>query len=224
MTIDLLFSADPQVLENITEPTIEEPDIIDLGMFGGNEPTFQVLKTTSRHNFKFNCTEKVIELKLDDKEHDDIIDALKTCEKFIEEIYERYIVRVNNNNKIRVVIEHADFKHAINLPFLHPDQISPKLIYDHFERVVQSKRMVIETSPSQRVKLSIMIAHMVKGGHPSRQITANDMRILKKQRKLKSIDDVVTYLDYLMFKICVLKIYNKDNMCLLYAIVIANRV
>ena len=208
--------------DNQTLDQLFNEELMEIGMFGGNEPSFKVIKTSSRHNIKFNCTEQVIELKIDDKQHDNFVDALKSCEQFFEDIYDKYIRNVNNNNKIRVVIEHPDFKHAINLPFLHPDQISPKLIYDHFERVVQSKRMNIESAPAQNVKVYIMVAHLVRGGHPIRQINGNDTNSFKKQQKnLKTIDDVVTYLDYLLFKKCVLKIWNKDNRCLLYAIVIS---
>ena len=102
---------------NQTLDQLFNEELMEIGMFGGNEPSFRFLKTSSRHNLKFNCTEQVIKMKIDDKEHDNCVDELKSCEQFFEDIYEKYIRNVNNNNKIHVVIEPLDFNHAINRPF-----------------------------------------------------------------------------------------------------------
>lgn len=187
--------------------------------YGGNNNNYDIISQTTKRCRKFNCSEKIIKLRAVDRPMNNFTDAVEACQNLIRDIHANFIDPIDGNTtKVRCVIEHSDFDCPITFPFMKKSDLSPKMIFDQFSRVVQSKKKAdsINVTTVHNIQLSIIVANLIRGSGKKR---VNEMEEIPV-KKIKK-DDVSNFKDFVKFKRSIIEIYNEDNFCLIRAIIIA---
>ena len=112
-------------------------------MFGGNEtPLYTVTSDTIKENKKFKCEERTIQLKASNKELKSFEEAVEFCHNYIESIHSKYVEPLDENTRIRTVIQHDEFNSAINFPFMKKKDLTARLIFKEMDKVIQSRKNI----------------------------------------------------------------------------------
>ena len=110
-------------------------------MVGGNdEALYTVTSDKTKENKKFKCDERIIQLKSTDHKKKSFQEAVEFCHNYIDSIYSNYIAPLDDNTRIRTVIQHDEFNSAINFPFMKKKDLTSRLIFKEMDKVIQSRK------------------------------------------------------------------------------------
>ena len=195
----------------------EDSHMMDF-MFGGNEtPLYTVTSDTTRENKKFKCEERTIQLKASNKELKSFEEAVEFCHNYIESIHSKYVEPLDENTRIRTVIQHDEFNSAINFPFMKKKDLTARLIFKEMDKVIQSRKNIkaLTLEGENRATISFIIAQPISG---SGKRKGDKINLPSTRMKLSYVNNNK---EYDKAKQSIKEIFNTDNYCLIRAIIIA---
>jgi len=204
-------------IDQFLQQSCENTHLMDF-MFGGNDvPLYTVLSDTSKENKKFKCNERTIQLKASNKELRSFEEAIEFCHSYIESIHSKYVEPLDENTRIRTVIQHEEFNSAINFPFMRKKDLTSRLIFKEMDKVIQSRKNIkaLTLEGENRATISFIIAEPISG---SGKRKGEEIKLPSTRIKLS---DVGNNKEYNKAKQSIKEIFNTDNYCLIRAIVIA---
>jgi len=187
-------------------------------MTGGNdEALYTVTSDVTKKNNKFKCDERTIQLKASNKELNSFQEAIEFCHNYIDSIHSQYIEPLNDDTRIRTVIQHKEFNTAINFPFMKKKDLTSRLIFKEMDKVIQSRKNIqaLVLEGDNRASISFSIAQPISGSGKRKGDAIN-----LPATKMK-LSDVTNNKEYNQTKYTIKEILNTDNFCLIRAIVIA---
>ena len=66
-------------------------------------------------------------------------EAVDFCHNYIDSIHSQYIEPLDDNIRVRTVIQHEEFNTAINFPFMKKKNLTSRLIFKEMDKVVQPR-------------------------------------------------------------------------------------
>ena len=149
-------------LENMS--LADEPMSLD-DQIGGFLPTLRIQES---YNKKWDATKKTLTFNLSNHEFRNFFEANEIIDSLFEQIYSNYIQPINSNNIIQYIIQHDSFDIPITSGYIMRDQITAKMIQNHFENVFQSRKKQdagnFQESHSLIITLNIMPKRQIRGG------------------------------------------------------------
>ena len=111
-------------------------------MTGGHDTLYKVTNDVTKKNKKFNCDERIIQLKSTDHQIISFEEAVEFCHNYIDSIHSKYISPLPDNTRVRTVIQHDEFNTAINFPFMKKKDLTVRLIFKEMDKVIQSRKNI----------------------------------------------------------------------------------
>ena len=190
---------------------------------GNSDKVYQITNERTTHSRKFNCSEKIVDIELNLNIHD-YKEANERIKNMFQKIYDDFVSTIKDNQQIRMNFEHDLFAMPITIPFVKKKDITATNILEHFESIVQSykKRNLDEEQSKYKFQASFIVAEIPEGGHKHKNIPQK--RTTKKRAEKLTFE---TATNYGFYEYCneakksILPVYNKDQLCLLHAILIA---
>ena len=105
-------------ISDFLQLSCEDPNLMDFMVGGNDEALYTVTSDKTKENKKFKCDERIIQLKSTDHKKKSFQEAVEFCHNYIDSIYSNYIAPLDDNTRIRTVIQHDEFNSAINFPFM----------------------------------------------------------------------------------------------------------
>ena len=166
--------------------------------------TSKKIRTESTPKFKHEKNVYDLDLNLDESQS--FNDAIENIKSLFEQIHTDYIKPVAKNDQVKIVIDHDMFKAPIWLPYMNPDDLTPDMIYNTFDRIAQSYKLNDDSAQtSQRFTARVSVKKMPAGSgldHGLDIPTNSFEEFLQNTRSVKCIN-------------------NTDKLCLLRAVIIA---
>ena len=161
--------------------------------------------------------EKTIQLKASNRQLNSFEEAVEFCHNYIDSIHSNYIEPLDDDIRIRTVIQHEEFDSAINFPFMKKKDLTSRLIFKEMDRVIQSRKNIeaLTLEGDKRATISFIIATPISG---SGKRKGDAINLPPTRMKLS---DVGNNKEYNKVKNSIKQIFNSDNYCLIRAIVIA---
>lgn len=187
----------------------------------------------------YGLKEKVIEFKATNVKINNFIEANQLCNEFIEEICNDYIKKLPRKTKVKLIIEHDSFTYPMRFPFIFKEQLTPDIIWDRFETIIQSRKKDPNYENNKESKIVVILkiaetitgsARLKKGMEPSQTTGAKIKRSKRAELKIQNINlnkivplrvaNSINIDEYIKTKNCIVNSFNKDNYCLLRAVLL----
>ena len=188
-----------------------EDDLVGFGIKKQklDDKPYTLQTTSTKQNKKFKWTEKVYNLDLHIDREMTFAEALEFLKDMFEQLHKDFVQPVSPNDKVKLVFEHDQLKDTVWFPYMSPADLTPDLILNTFDRIVQSYKLTSEImQPRNKFTAKVMVVEMPSGsgslyGAPIPWDQSNDFdRFLFKSKSIKVI-------------------LNTDELCLLRAIIVA---
>ena len=204
-------------IDEFLELSCENPHLMDFMTGGNDDSLYTVTSDITKKNKKFKCDERTIQLKASNKDLNSFEEAVDFCHNYIDSIHSQYIEPLDDNIRVRTVIQHEEFNTAINFPFMKKKDLTSRLIFKEMDKVVQSRKNIqaLTLQGDKRATISFIIAQPVSGSGKRKGDTIN---LPSTKMKLR---DVTNNKEYNKAKYAIKEIFNSDRYCLIRAIIIA---
>ena len=170
---------------------------------------------------KFHIEEQETTLALNIKTGRTFKEANDDILEIFNQIHTDFVKPLDGSDFIKIVITHNydTLKDGVYVPFMLASELTPKMICDKFDKIVQSYNLNnVELQVNQIFKVKTIVKFMPKGGVYKR--VEIDRRHNRAKKSLAPQEET-PMLDFLMKTPSIKKVYNTDNLCLLRAVIIA---
>ena len=161
---------------------------------------YQVESRRKYHSKKFGMTATDHRVRFNNVLADrDLLESYETTHKIFHHLLEEVKEGMAPNDQVRFILRSEQLETPISLPFMPVERLTVERVYSELERVIQSNQE-FRLNDTVTIDLNHVVAPVGSGG---------------KKRTTYNIDD------YLDEKNSVVRIKNKDNLCLARALVVA---
>ena len=122
---DLEFLNDLKNLDQFSLDYVED-------LFGGFDFAHKP-KISERFNYKWKAEEKSYDFTLKNIEFKNFFEANNQIRLFFEKIFDEYIMNINGENFVRLVMDHDLFGKAINTPFMKRKEMSASMMLEQLK-------------------------------------------------------------------------------------------
>ena len=91
---------------------------MDFMIRGNEDPPYTVTTDVTKENKKFIAYEGTIQLKALNQDFNSFEEAVDFCHNYIDSIHSQYIEPIDDNIRIRTVIQHEEFYAVINFQLM----------------------------------------------------------------------------------------------------------
>ena len=211
---DLEFLNDLKNLDQFSLDYVED-------LFGGFDFAHKP-KISERFNYKWKAEEKSYDFTLKNIEFKNFFEANNQIRLFFEKIFDEYIMNINGENFVRLVMDHDLFGKAINTPFMKRKEMSASMMLEQFSSVFQSRTpsKVEDRQDTHSFKLVVKVLpkYIVTGGcndSPTRKrgrpFSNIPKRVCKEKKEIIDMNDFCEQSRFVQI------VKNSDNFCLLRA-------
>ena len=202
---------------------IDSPYYTENELTGGS--LYEKIFEKNQKNQKFQIEQKSIHYKSNPMIHTTFDEFIDLARDFFEAVFESEIVPFQNTrNLLRLVILHPNFDYPISFPFMLADDWTVDIIWERFEKCMQSKKNkgLLEYPLYEKLEIHITVCDPVRGGSRKRKTTPEvvDISQIKKYRNVSN-QDVMNYEEFVKKKRCIIQFNNNDKLCLIRAILIS---
>ncbi|CAF1047476.1 unnamed protein product [Brachionus calyciflorus] len=195
--------------------TTEEMYFLIIIKFGSI--THQINRSYTSFSKKFNCSTIVYECKFSTSNktfaeaHNDLI-------SMFNDLHNEFLNNINDNDRIRIVINYQSLERPISLPFLSKKSLTQQNLLSNFEHVAQSYKTV-KLNENNALSAVVTIAHIPSGsGRKMNNLKKKQKKNIKK-KMLQSSEHFSELQKFCNMKPGIKNSYNTDNFCLLRAII-----
>ena len=188
-----------------------DPDYVNYQI--GNGLNFNITESHYNTNVKFKCQQRVYNINFVDSSKT-FAESTQEISRLFEQMHARFTEGLNPRDYIRMVFFHDSFKIPVSIPFVENSQLTPQLIIDKFEKVIQSyKNTTVNNNNS--FSATVQIAKSISGGHKRKNLAKVQRKPNKKPR-----NQLTSYEDRYNNKSCIKTILNTDKLCAVRAILL----
>ena len=176
---------------------------VDESQYGGgsedDESFYTISEVRQVKSKKFRTTAVDYSVSFNDLKDLDLIQEYKRTQKIFQRLLGDVTSGMNESDLVRFVLRSEQLDNPISLPFMPVSRLTPERVFSQIERVVQSHK---DFRLDESVIVDIVHLEMPQGSG-------------KRKR------DTIDLESYLESKRSVVRIRNKDNLCLARALVVA---
>ncbi len=192
-----------------TEGDPRELSVLQYGVGEDLESFYTISEVQQAKSKKFRTTA----VSFNDLKDLDLVQEYERTQKIFGQLLTDVTNGMNEGDLVRFVLRTEQLDKPISLPFMPVSRLTPERVFSRIERVVQSHQ---DFRLDESVIVDIVHVEMPQGSGGCEQNTVK-MSQANGKRKRDSIDSE----SYLESKKSVVRIRNKDDLCLARAIVVA---
>jgi len=184
----------------------------------GGVLNYNIVKTSSATNKKFNCTQITYNLAFSNNSKS-FTDAYNDIMGAFEALCAEFVNQMGDKDKIRIIIFHDSLQRPISTPFLNKHFVNSYNLMTNFEHVAQSYKTV-KLNENSNFKVDVVIARLPSGSGKKRLHLKKVQKTYIKKRDRLNLNMKNTEM-YCLLKPSIKNVINNDNYCALRAIIMA---